>query len=161
MPAQEILESRPAGVVFSNGPGDPMLYEEVIATMRTVAESMVPVMGICLGAQILALAFGGATYKLKFGHRGQNHPCIEVHGERCYITSQNHGYAVNADSLEGTGLEVTLLNANDGSVEGIRHVYLPAFAVQFHPEASPGPNDTNFFFDFFVEKMRKRVCGHA
>jgi carbamoyl-phosphate synthase small subunit len=153
--AEAILASRPDGVVLSNGPGDPKVYVEVIETTRKLVESRVPMMGICLGCQILALALGGETYKLKFGHRGQYHPCIEVDGKRCYITSQNHGFAIEAESLVGTGLKVILINANDRTVEGIRHSSLPVFAVQFHPEASPGPNDTNFLFDTFLEEVRK------
>ncbi|MCJ7608203.1 carbamoyl phosphate synthase small subunit [Candidatus Bathyarchaeota archaeon] len=159
--AEAILASRPDGVVLSNGPGDPKVYVEVIETTRKLVESRVPMMGICLGCQILALALGGETYKLKFGHRGQSHPCIEVDGKRCYITSQNHGFAIEAESLVGTGLKVILINANDRTVEGIRHSSLPVFAVQFHPEASPGPNDTNFLFDTFLEEVRKAGKARA
>jgi len=160
-PADEILAVKPSGVVFSNGPGDPAVYSEVVNTARSVVEAGIPVFGICLGCQILALALGGRTYKLKFGHRGQNHPCVEANGKRCFITSQNHGFAVDADSLGGTGLEVTLVNANDRTVEGVRHKSLPVFAVQFHPEASPGPNDTNYLFDSFMQEMKKRRKKHA
>jgi carbamoyl-phosphate synthase small subunit len=159
--AEGILANQPDGVVLSNGPGDPKVYAEVIETTKKLVESRIPIMGICLGCQILALALGGETYKLKFGHRGQNHPCVEIDGKRCYITSQNHGFAVRRESLEGTGLKVTWLNANDRTVEGIRHVSLPVFAVQFHPEASPGPNDTNVLFDAFLEEVRKAGMGHA
>jgi len=159
--AEAILAIQPDGVVLSNGPGDPKVYVEVIETTKKLVGSRVPIMGICLGCQILALALGGETYKLKFGHRGQNHPCIEVDGKRCYITSQNHGFAVRQESLKGTGLKVALLNANDRTVEGIRHVSLPIFAVQFHPEASPGPNDTNALFDAFLEEVRKAGMRHA
>ncbi|MEM2920994.1 MAG: glutamine-hydrolyzing carbamoyl-phosphate synthase small subunit [Candidatus Bathyarchaeia archaeon] len=159
-PVDEILALEPSGVVFSNGPGNPAVYDEVVETAQTLAESGIPMFGICLGCQILALALGGRTYKLKFGHRGQNHPCIETNGKRCFITSQNHGYAIDADSLSGTDLEVTLINANDKTVEGIKHRSLPIFAVQFHPEASPGPNDTNSLFDVFVEETR-RAKRHA
>ena len=159
-PAEEILAAEPSGVVFSNGPGDPAIYNEVIDTARSVVAAGLPVFGICLGCQVLALALGGKTYKLKFGHRGQNHPCVEANGKRCFITSQNHGFAVDADSLKGTGLEVTLINANDRTVEGVRHKSLPVFAVQFHPEASPGPNDTNYFFDAFMQETKK-VKKHA
>ncbi len=159
--AEAILSMQPDGVVVSNGPGDPKVYVEVIETTKKLASSGVPLMGICLGCQILALALGGETYKLKFGHRGQNHPCIEVDGKRCFITSQNHGFAIKTESLKGTGLKVTLLNANDKTVEGMRHVSLPIFAVQFHPEASPGPNDTNILFDTFIEEVRKARMLHA
>ncbi len=160
-PAEEILAVKPSGVVFSNGPGDPAVYSEVVNTARMVVEARVPVFGICLGCQILALSLGGRTYKLKFGHRGQNHPCIETNRKRCFITSQNHGFAVDSDSLEGTGLEVTLVNANDLTVEGVRHRSLPVSAVQFHPEASPGPNDTNYLFDAFLQEMSERGKKHA
>jgi carbamoyl-phosphate synthase small subunit len=159
--AEAILAMQPDGVVLSNGPGDPKVYVEMIEATKKLVDSHVPIMGICLGCQILALALGGETYKLKFGHRGQNHPCIEVDGKRCFITSQNHGFAVEPESLKGTGLKVTLLNANDRTVEGIRHVSLPIFAVQFHPEASPGPNDTNLLFDEFLEEVRKVWMRHA
>jgi carbamoyl-phosphate synthase small subunit len=159
--AKAILDLDPQGVLISNGPGDPKIYAEVIETTRKLVDSNIPIMGICLGCQILALAMGGNTYKLKFGHRGQNHPCVETEGKRCYITSQNHGFAVEPKSLEGTGLKVILLNANDRTVEGIRHSSLPIFAVQFHPEASPGPNDTNFLFDSFLEEVQKVRTKHA
>ena len=159
--AKTILDLNPQGVLISNGPGDPKKYTEVIQTTRELVDSHIPIMGICLGCQILALAMGGDTYKLKFGHRGQNHPCVETEGKRCYITSQNHGFAVESKSLEGTGLRVILLNANDKTVEGIRHTSLPIFAVQFHPEASPGPNDTNFLFDSFLEEVQKVSTKHA
>jgi len=159
--AETILAMQPAGIVLSNGPGDPKVYIEVIETAKKLVCSHVPIMGICLGCQILALALGGETYKLKFGHRGQNHPCIEVDGNRCFITSQNHGFAVRPESLKGTGFKTTLLNANDKTIEGIRHTSLPIFAVQFHPEASPGPNDTNLLFDKFLEEVRKVGMLHA
>ena len=158
---ETIQAMEPDGIVVSNGPGDPKVYKEVIDTTRRLAESGIPLMGICLGCQILALALGGETYKLKYGHRGQNHPCIEVDGKRCYITSQNHGFAVKSESLEGTGLRVTLINANDRTVEGVRHKSLPVFAIQFHPEASPGPNDTNVLFDSFIEEVRKAGIRRA
>jgi len=159
--AKTILDLNPQGVLISNGPGDPKKYAEVIQTTRELVDSHIPIMGICLGCQILALAMGGDTYKLKFGHRGQNHPCLEAKGKRCYITSQNHGFAVESKSLEGTGFRVILINANDKTVEGIRHTSLPIFGVQFHPEASPGPNDTNFLFDSFLEEVQKVSAKHA
>jgi carbamoyl-phosphate synthase small subunit len=112
-------------------------------------------MGICLGNQILALAFGGDTYKLKFGHRGQNHPCVELDTGHCYITSQNHGYAVKAEQLKGTGLRVTHINANDKTVEGLAHEKKPIFATQWHPEDSPGPRDTDFIFDVFIKTIER------
>lgn len=149
----EVLDYRPDGVVVSNGPGDPRRADEVIETVRGVLAEEVPVFGICLGNQILALACGGNTYKLKYGHRSQNQPCIDVGTGRCYITSQNHGYAVSEESLVGTGLEVSFINANDRTVEGVRHERLPASSVQFHPEHSPGPVDTEWLFDAFMKMM--------
>ncbi|MEM2876331.1 MAG: gamma-glutamyl-gamma-aminobutyrate hydrolase family protein, partial [Candidatus Bathyarchaeia archaeon] len=141
------------GIVVSNGPGDPKRCDETIKTVSNLVETGLPIFGICLGNQILSLALGGDTYKLKFGHRGQNHPCMDLKTKRCFITSQNHGFAVSEKSLEGTGLEVTMINVNDRTVEGVKHRVKPIFAVQFHPEASPGPNDTSFLFREFKEKI--------
>ncbi len=153
-PADEILDMDPDGVLVSNGPGDPKRVRE---TIETVGELLgeVPLMGICLGNQILALACGGDTYKLKFGHRGANQPVKDLKTGRVYITSQNHGFAVDPDSLKGTGLEVRWVNVNDGTVEGLVHKDVPAFSVQFHPEANPGPWDTKFLFDEFLEMCRE------
>jgi carbamoyl-phosphate synthase small subunit len=125
---------------------------ETILRVRDVIERNYPIFGICLGHQILALAAGADTFKLKYGHRSQNQPCIYRKTGRCYITSQNHGYAVVNDSLQG-GWEPWLINANDGTNEGIRHCSRPFWGVQFHPEAAPGPVDTNFLFDKFLEKL--------
>ncbi|MDB5183033.1 MAG: carA [Candidatus Saccharibacteria bacterium] len=138
------------GVVLSNGPGDPTDYAPTIAVARKALKIGKPVFGICLGNQVLGLAAGGKTFKLKFGHRGHNQPCMESDTERCYITSQNHGYALDAKSLP-KNWDVWFRNLNDDSVEGIKHVSKPFFSVQFHPEACPGPTDTNFLF----EKFRK------
>lgn len=155
--ASKILDMNPVAVVLSNGPGDPKMCGEVIESVQELIEAKVPILGICLGHQILALAMGADTYKLKFGHRGQNHPCIDLRTRRCYITSQNHSYAADEATLKKTGLRITLINANDKTVEGIEHERLPIKAVQFHPEASPGPTDSNFYFDeFFAETVRKR-----
>ncbi|MDQ1279115.1 MAG: carbamoyl-phosphate synthase small subunit [Thermoproteota archaeon] len=153
--ASQIIDMNPLGVVLSNGPGDPKMYSEVIQTTRQIVDEKVPIFGICLGCQILALSLGGDTYKLKFGHRGQNHPCIDLETGRCYITSQNHGYAVDEESTKRIGFNITLINANDKTVEGIVHRSLPLMAVQFHPESSPGPHDTNFLFDQFLNKLNK------
>jgi len=153
--ADEVLSHHPDGVVISNGPGDPKMLGYTIETVKELAETKIPVFGICLGCQILALAFGGNTYKLKFGHRGQNHPATDVRDQKCYITTQNHGYAVDEQSLSPTGLEVTFLNTNDKTVEGIRHKQRPVYAVQFHPEAAPGPEDTLFLFDAFLKDVNK------
>jgi carbamoyl-phosphate synthase small subunit len=148
--AGRILDFSPRGVVISNGPGDPKKAAATVATVRRLLREGVPLFGICLGNQVLALAAGATTYKLKFGHRSQNQPCLEEGTKRCYITSQNHGFAVDAASLPA-GWAAWFRNANDGTNEGIRHRRLPAFGVQFHPEACPGPTDTEFLFDAFLE----------
>ncbi len=136
------------GVMISNGPGDPKIYRETINIVRKVIEREKPVFGICMGNQILALAAGADTYKLKFGHRSQNQPSVEVGTKRCYITSQNHGFCVDGRSLP-QGWEPWFVNANDGTNEGIRHKEKPFKSVQFHPEAAPGPVDTGLLFDDF------------
>lgn len=140
------------GVVISNGPGDPKMCQITINNIRKALEKNYPIFGICLGHQILSLAIGADTYKLKFGHRSQNQPCIEVGTQRCYITSQNHGYAVVDGSLP-KGWEPWFVNANDGTNEGIRHRSEPFMSVQFHPEAAPGPVDTNHLFDEFLKLL--------
>ncbi len=137
------------GLVISNGPGDPKTCAITVDRVRAAMERKRPIFGICLGHQILALAAGADTYKLKFGHRSQNQPCVESSSGRCYITSQNHGYAVDPRTLP-TGWEPWFTNANDGTNEGIQHTSLPFMGVQFHPEAAPGPVDTHFLFDEFV-----------
>jgi carbamoyl-phosphate synthase small subunit len=149
--AEQILEYKPDGVIISNGPGNPKQCTETIESVRELVEEDIPIMGICLGTQILALALGGDTYKLKYGHRSQNQTVIDLETKRCYITTQNHGYAANRDSLKGTGLEVWFMNANDKTVEGVKHKSKPTFAFQWHPEASPGPYDTKFLFDKFLK----------
>lgn len=143
------------GVVLSNGPGDPKMCSEAIEILRRGLEQGIPMLGICLGHQLIALAAGGDTYKLKYGHRGQNQPCIEVGSKRCFITSQNHGFAVNEQSLN-SDWKPCFFNANDGTNEGLRHFHKPIFSIQFHPEANPGPVDTNFLFETFIRSM-----GHA
>jgi carbamoyl-phosphate synthase small subunit len=140
------------GVVISNGPGDPKRCPEAIANIRRALERKRPILGICLGHQLLALAAGGDTYKLMYGHRGQNQPCIQVGTKRCYITSQNHGYAVSEQTLPADW-QPWFFNANDGTNEGMRHRKQPFFSVQFHPEARPGPVDTEFIFDIFAEAV--------
>ncbi len=149
--AKDILEYKPNGVIVSNGPGDPKKCVKTIECVRELVDESIPTMGICLGTQILALALGGDTYKLKYGHRSQNQPVLDLRTRRCYITTQNHGYAVNADSLEGTNLKASFMNANDKTVEGIKHKEKSAFALQWHPEASPGPYETEFLFDEFLK----------
>ncbi|MEW6172966.1 MAG: glutamine-hydrolyzing carbamoyl-phosphate synthase small subunit [Bacillota bacterium] len=149
--AAEVLSYDPDGVMLSNGPGDPT---DVIYAADSVRElfGRLPVFGICLGHQILGLAFGGRTYKLKFGHRGVNHPVKDLVNGRVYITSHNHGFSVDADSLPPE-VFVSHININDGTVEGLRHRHLPVFSVQYHPEAAPGTNDAEYLFDEFIEVM--------
>ena len=143
-------------VVLSNGPGNPKMCGDTIANVKRCIESSIPTLGICLGNQILALAAGANTYKLKYGHRSQNQPSLEVGTKHCYITSQNHGYAVRADGLPDDWT-IWFTNANDNTIEGIRHISKPFWGVQFHPEACPGPVDTSFIFDDFVREIKKRM----
>lgn len=157
--AQDILALSPDGVFLSNGPGDPASVHYGIKTVRDLLSTGLPMFGICLGHQILALALGGRTYKLKFGHRGLNQPAR--FGGRVEITSQNHGFAVDNDSLPATDIEVTHFNLNDQTVEGIKHRTLPVFSVQYHPEASPGPHDADYLFVRFVELMKARTVNSA
>ena len=149
--AEEMLARRPDGVVLSPGPGDPELLDYAVETARGLV-GKVPIMGICLGNQVLARAFGGSTFKLKFGHRGGNHPVRDEKTGRIYITAQNHGYAVDPDSLPSE-LEVSHFNLNDGTVEGLRHRSLPIMSIQYHSEASPGPLDNEYLFDRFLELL--------
>ncbi len=140
------------GIFISNGPGDPSMLTPLHKTIKKALELKKPIFGICLGTQIMAIASGAKTYKLKYGHRSQNQPCIDTETGRCYITSQNHGFAIDEKSLK-TGWKVWLKNANDGTVEGIKHETLPYFSCQFHPEATPGPTDTMHFFDEFAAML--------
>jgi carbamoyl-phosphate synthase small subunit len=142
------------GIVISNGPGDPKMCKETIAHVRKGLELEIPTFGICLGNQILALAAGGDTYKLKYGHRGQNQPCLQVGTKRCYITSQNHGYAVKTETLSDDW-SPWFENVNDRTNEGILHNSKPFRSIQFHPEHSPGPVDTEFLFDIFLDDIKK------
>jgi carbamoyl-phosphate synthase small subunit len=155
--AAEVLALEPAGLFVSNGPGDPDAVPGAAATLREVAEAGIPVFGICLGCQLVALAFGGQTFKLPYGHRGGNHPVLNLDTQMVEITSQNHGFAVVGDQAGDvagdTELEVTHRNLNDGTIEGLRHRRLPVFAVQYHPEAAPGPHDSRYLFERFVEAM--------
>jgi carbamoyl-phosphate synthase small subunit len=154
-PAEEILRHKPDGVFLSNGPGDPAVLDYAVKPITGVL-GKVPIFGICLGHQLLGRAIGATTYKLKFGHRGANQPVKNLETGRVEITSQNHGFAVDQKSLESAGGVVTHVNLNDGTVEGFRHKTLPAFCVQYHPEASPGPHDAAYLFDAFVEMMQTK-----
>ena len=151
--AAEILKFNPDGIFLSNGPGDPAANIEGIETTRALLETQKPMFGICMGHQILGLSLGGETFKLKFGHRGLNQPCGL--SQRVEITSQNHGFAIDANSLPDASVEISHLNLNDRTVAGLRHKSLPLFSVQYHPEASPGPHDADYLFDQFVQMMRE------
>ncbi len=150
---EEVLKLNPDGVFLSNGPGDPEPLHYAQENIRQLL-GKVPIFGICLGHQLLSIALGGKTYKLKFGHRGGNQPVLDSQRQQVEITSQNHGFAVDADSLDNHQVKVTHMNLNDNTVEGIQHLALPAFSVQYHPEASPGPHDAKYLFDRFIAMMR-------
>jgi carbamoyl-phosphate synthase small subunit len=153
-PAKALLSGGPDGVFLSNGPGDPAALPYAIDNARTLVQSGVPVFGICLGHQILGLAMGGRTFKLKFGHRGANHPVKKLQTGKIEITSQNHGFAVDPASLP-PDVEVTHTNLYDGTVEGLRHKEKPVFCVQYHPEASPGPHDADYLFHDFIQLIEE------
>ena len=151
--ADAILGLEPDGIFLTNGPGDPAGVEGVVDTVRSLLGRK-PVFGICLGHQLLALAYGGTTYKLKFGHRGSNQPVKDLVTGRIEITSQNHGFCVDLESLDPEEVELTHVNLNDGSLEGMKHKKFPAFSVQYHPENAPGPHDSLYLFDRFIEMMK-------
>ncbi|HTH24071.1 MAG TPA: glutamine-hydrolyzing carbamoyl-phosphate synthase small subunit [Vicinamibacterales bacterium] len=153
-PAAELLAWKPDGIFLSNGPGDPAAVTYAIDNIKEIAKSDVPTFGICLGHQLMGLALGAKTYKLKFGHRGGNHPVKQLDSGAIEITSQNHGFAVDPDSLP-SNVKVTHLNLYDGTVEGLRHTDKPIFSVQYHPEASPGPHDADYLFEEFLQEMEK------
>jgi len=157
---EQILDLQPDGVFLSNGPGDPKSVEVGIETIQGLLGKR-PIFGICLGHQLLSLALGGDTYKMKFGHRGGNQPVQDLHSKRVTITSQNHGYAIAEESLDQTPLYVTHRNLNDQSVEGVKHRDLPVFSVQYHPEAGPGPSESLYLFDEFAQLMQEWRVQHA
>jgi carbamoyl-phosphate synthase small subunit len=154
-PASDVMAWKPDGVFLSNGPGDPAAVTYAVDNIRELMDTGVPMFGICLGHQLMALALGAKTYKLKFGHRGGNHPVKQLDSGAIEITAQNHGFAVDPDSLPATA-RVTHLNLYDGTVEGLCHVDKPIYSVQYHPEASPGPHDADYLFTQFIETMERR-----
>jgi carbamoyl-phosphate synthase small subunit len=151
--AEDVLRLKPDGIFLSNGPGDPEAVEYAIRNVRQLMGKK-PVFGICLGHQIMGLAFGGRTYKLKFGHHGGNHPVLNLERQQVEITAQNHGFAVDPESLNPNEVKITHLNLNDNTVEGMEHRSVPAFCVQYHPEASPGPHDSYYLFEKFFKLMK-------
>jgi carbamoyl-phosphate synthase small subunit len=157
--AEQIRRLAPDGIMLSNGPGDPKDVPHAVEMVRELLGEF-PIFGICLGHQLFALACGADTEKLKFGHRGGNHPVKDLVSGRCYITSQNHGYTVNEESVSGTDLIVTHINNNDRTIEGLKHKTHAAFSVQYHPEAAPGPFDSSYLFDDFIEMIRKFKQDH-
>jgi len=154
IPARAVLEMKPDGVFLSNGPGDPEPVEYAAQAVRSLL-GRVPIFGICLGHQIIGLALGGKTYKLKFGHHGGNHPVMNLETQKVEITAQNHGFAVDPESLKASEVVLTHMNLNDQTLEGLRHKSLPLFSVQYHPEASPGPHDSAYLFEQFVKMMEE------
>ena len=154
MDAKDILDYDTDAMLVSSGPGDPSRVKKAIENVRDLSEKM-PIFGICLGQQIIGLAFGAEIYKMKFGHRGINQPIKDLVSGKVSITSQNHGFTVDPRSVEDTSLKVTQINLNDGTPEGLKHEELPIFSVQYHPEAGPGPHDSDYYFDSFLKVMKE------
>ena len=145
----------PDGIFLSNGPGDPQAVPHIVSEIKKLIGKK-PIFGICLGHQILGLTFGCSSYKLKFGHHGGNQPVMRLDTRRIEITTQNHGFAIDADSIDGNKLTVTHVNLNDKTIEGFAHTEMPVFSVQYHPEAGPGPHDSRYLFDMFAQMMRTK-----
>ena len=156
---KEVLEGGYDGVMLSNGPGDPAENVEIIENLKQLISSGIPIFGICLGHQLMSLAIGARTEKLKYGHRGVNHPVKDLAQDRTYITSQNHGYAVVGDTVDPAIARVSHINLNDNTCEGVEHINAPIFTVQYHPEVHPGPQDTSYLFDQFVSRMEEKKGG--
>lgn len=154
--AEEIIESHPDGIMLSNGPGDPETNVSIIKEIKKLSETDIPIFAICLGHQLMALAHGAKTYKLKYGHRGGNHPVKDLSNNRVYISSQNHGYAVDASTVDADVAKEAFVNVNDGTNEGLAYIGKNIFTVQFHPEACPGPQDSGYLFDRFIDMMNNR-----
>ena len=154
--AEEIIESHPDGIMLSNGPGDPETNVSIIKEIKKLSETDIPIFAICLGHQLMALAHGAKTYKLKYGHRGGNHPVKDLSNNRVYISSQNHGYAVDASTVDASVAKEAFVNVNDGTNEGLAYIGKNIFTVQFHPEACPGPQDSGYLFDRFIDMMNNR-----
>lgn len=150
---EEIMSLSPSGVVLSNGPGDPNSIKDCAETIQKL-QTKIPIFGICMGHQLFAIANGAKTEKMVFGNRGANHPVKNLTSNKIYLTSQNHGYCVSKKSVQNTELETTEVNLNDGTIEGLKHKKLPCFSVQYHPESAPGPNDTKFLFDLFINNLK-------
>ena len=151
---KKIIDAKPDGIMLTNGPGDPKDCIEIIENIKKLCNTDIPIFAICLGHQLMALASGADTQKLKYGHRGGNHPVKDLEADRVYITSQNHGYVVVKETLDPQKAEVSHINMNDGTVEGVRYLDKKVFSVQFHPEAAPGPGDTEWLFDKFIEMFK-------
>ncbi|MDE5865033.1 MAG: carbamoyl phosphate synthase small subunit, partial [Lachnospiraceae bacterium] len=155
-PAEEIIESNPSGIMLSNGPGDPKECTSIIAEIKKLYDTDIPIFAICLGHQLMALATGADTFKMKYGHRGGNHPVKDLATGRVYISSQNHGYVVDMDKLDPKVAEPAFINVNDGTNEGLSYTGKNIFTVQFHPEACPGPQDSGYLFDRFIDMMKNK-----